>query len=95
VPHVTSELWDKSVAQSALDDMPWPAHDPAALAQDTVELAVQINGKVRGRIVVAVGTPEDAIVRSALADERVARELAGRAPRKTVVVPGRLVNVVV
>ena len=94
VPHVTSELWELAVAAPPLADMPWPQHDPAALEKDVIELAVQINGKLRSRISVGVNADQGEIVRLALADERIQAELGGRAPRKTIVVPGRLVNVV-
>jgi leucyl-tRNA synthetase len=94
VPHVTSELWDRAVAGPALADMPWPEHDASALEKDVIELAVQINGKLRSRISVAVNADRDEIIRLALEDERVQAELAGRPPRKTILVPGRLVNVV-
>jgi leucyl-tRNA synthetase len=94
VPHITSELWERTGAVPGLADMPWPKHDPTALTRESVEIAVQINGKLRSRLVVPADADGDALVELALADERVARELAGRTPRKTIVVPGRLVNLV-
>ena len=94
VPHMTSELWQRLVGEPALTDVPWPDHDPAALARETVEIAVQVNGKLRSRLVVPADAERDDVIRRALADERVSKELAGREPRKTVFVPGRLVNLV-
>jgi leucyl-tRNA synthetase len=94
VPHVTSELWERAVGVLTLDEMAWPEYDAAALVKDSVEIAVQVNGKLRSRLVVPADAGRDDLVRLALADERVSRELAGRKPRKTIVVPGRLVNVV-
>jgi leucyl-tRNA synthetase len=94
VPHITSELWQRIVGEPALADMPWPEHDARALAREHVEIAVQVNGKLRSRLVVPVDADRDELIGRALADERVARELAGRTPRKTIVVPGRLVNLV-
>ncbi|MFN2376501.1 MAG: leucine--tRNA ligase [Candidatus Binatia bacterium] len=94
-PHVTSELWERLVGSPGLDEVPWPEHDPSALVRDTVEVAVQINGKVRSRIVLAAGAAEGEAIAAALADAKIVAELAGRPPRKTVYVPGRLVSVVV
>jgi leucyl-tRNA synthetase len=94
VPHITSELWQRLVGTPELADVPWPEHDEAALARENVEIAVQVNGKLRSRLIVPADADRDELVRLALADERVGRELAGRTPRKTIVVPGRLVNLV-
>ncbi len=95
VPHVTSELWEKSVGTPLLEEMPWPDYDAEALVRDTVELAVQINGKVRSRITVPSDLDREAVAELALADERVAAALGGKKPKRTVVVPGRIVNIVV
>ncbi|HYC54820.1 MAG TPA: leucine--tRNA ligase [Candidatus Binatia bacterium] len=94
-PHVTSELWERLGAVPALDEVPWPDHDESALVRDTVELALQVNGKVRSRMTVAANASEADIIAQALADEKVCADIAGRTVRKTVVVPGRLVSVVV
>jgi leucyl-tRNA synthetase len=95
VPHACHALWSALGRQGAVVDQPWPAHDPAALVQEEVELVVQVQGKLRGRIRVARDLPEDEIHAAALAEENVARFVAGRAVRKVIVVPGRLVNIVV
>ncbi|MCL4820096.1 MAG: leucine--tRNA ligase [Vicinamibacteria bacterium] len=96
-PHVTEELWERlqPAGTAPLVDTPWPVADAAVAREETVELAVQVNGKVRGRISVAAGTPEEAIRAAALAEPRVAEQVAGKAVQKVVVVPGRLVSVVV
>ncbi|MFP6600525.1 MAG: leucine--tRNA ligase [Deltaproteobacteria bacterium] len=94
VPHMTSELWSLHVGGPDLDEMPWPSFDEAALAKETAEIAVQINGKVRSRITVAAGSSKDEIEQAALADERIVKLLEGRSLARTVVVPGRLVNIV-
>jgi leucyl-tRNA synthetase len=78
-----------------LIDQQWPGFDKAALEQDTVELVVQVNGKLRGRISVAADADENAIIEQALADENVHRFVGSNEVRKVIVVPGRLVNVVV
>jgi leucyl-tRNA synthetase len=95
VPHVTSELWEVAGHTSALEVEPWPIPDPAALVNEVIELPVQVNGKVRGRVTVPADAPADDIVAAALADEQVKAHLAGRPVRKRVVVPGRMVSLVV
>ena len=95
VPHICHELWRVLGHSSAIVDESWPAVDPAALLSDVVEIVVQVNGKLRGRISVAVDADRDAISELALADENVQRFVADKEIRKTVVVPGRLVNIVV
>ncbi len=95
VPHICDALWLVLGHVDALIDRRWPAGDPAALAQDTVELVVQVNGKLRGRVSVAADAAREAVIASALADANVRRFVADKAIRKTIVVPGRLVNIVV
>ena len=95
VPHVCHELWHALGHQSAPVDERWPAFDPSALAQDMVEIVVQVNGKLRGRISVPADADSDSISKTALADENVKRFVADKTIRKTIVVPGRLINVVV
>jgi len=95
VPHACHVLWSALGRAGAVVDQPWPEVDPAALVRDEVELVVQVQGKLRGRITVARDLPEDEIRATALAEENVARFVAGRAVRKVIVVPGRLVNIVV
>ena len=91
-PHVSEELWEW-LGHSRLWEQPWPEADPALVAEDTVEVVVQVNGKLRDRLQVAAGTPEAELVSLALASERVRAHVNGE-PRKTVVVPDRLVNIV-
>jgi leucyl-tRNA synthetase len=95
VPHICHALWAELGHKTALIDVPWPVVDEAALEADTVEIVVQVNGKLRGRIAVSVGIDKDAVRDLALADENVQRFVAGKEIRKVIVVPGRLVNVVV
>ena len=92
-PHVAEELWER-LGSSRLWELPWPEADPALVATDTVEIVVQVNGKLRDRLQVPAGTPEEELVERALASERVRAHVDGE-PRRTVVVPDRLVNVVV
>jgi len=95
IPHVCHELWHALGHESAAVNEGWPVFDESALAQDTIEIVVQVNGKLRGRILVAVDADSDSISAQALADENVKRFVADKTVRKTIVVPGRLVNVVV
>ncbi|RMD77835.1 MAG: leucine--tRNA ligase [Gammaproteobacteria bacterium] len=94
VPHITHALWRALGHQRPLVDEPWPEPDPRALVQEEVELVVQVNGRLRGRVRVPAEADEEAIRRAALAEPNVQRHLAGKAVRKVVVVPGRLVNIV-
>jgi leucyl-tRNA synthetase len=93
-PHVAEELWAALGHEESLFTRAWPAVDEAALARDEVEIVVQVDGRVRGRVTVAATATESDIRARALADDRVRPWLAERAVAKVVVVPGRLVNIV-
>ena len=95
IPHVTHALWRELGHGTALIDEPWPAVDPAALEQSTLELVVQVNGKLRAHIKVAADADEASIRAAALADPNVRKYTGGAAIRKVIVVPGKLVSVVV
>lgn len=94
-PHMAEELWLRLGHTTSLAHGPFPVADPAYLVEDTVEYPVQVNGKVRGRVTVAADADRDTLEAAALADEKVLAFLAGAQPRKVIVVPGRLVNLVV
>jgi len=94
-PHVCEEMWARLGHAEGLVRAAWPALDADAAREDSVELAVQVNGKVRGHVVVPREAPEAAIRAKALAEPRVAEHLQGKQMVKLVVVPGRLVSVVV
>jgi len=98
VPHVTWSLWSEvgyATAHGDLLDAPWPKVDPAALAQDEIELVLQVNGKLRGKLKVPADADAGSIEAAARGSAEVAKH-AGSAPvKKVIVVPGRLVNVVV
>jgi leucyl-tRNA synthetase len=95
VPHIATVLWGELRPGTKLLDQPWPKVDPAALVQDTVELVVQVNGKLRGHIQVPATASREDIEVLALASDAVQKFANGQKPKKVVVVPGRLVNVVV
>ncbi|SNT75960.1 leucine--tRNA ligase [Paracoccus seriniphilus] len=94
VPHMAEDLWAMSGGEGMVVDAPWPKADPALLEDDAVTLPIQINGKRRAEITVAKDMPKDQIESLVLADETVLRFLNGAAPKKLIVVPGRIVNVV-
>ncbi|WP_063051970.1 leucine--tRNA ligase [Nocardia arthritidis] len=93
-PHVAEELWERLGHTTSLAHGPFPVADPALLVEESVEYPIQVNGKVRSRIQVAADADNAAIEAAALADEKIAALLNGAAPRKLIVVPGRLVNIV-
>jgi leucyl-tRNA synthetase len=97
-PHITHVLWEElgyAGTLGTLLDAPWPQVDPGALQQDEIELMLQVNGKLRGAIHVPAGASKDEIEKIALASDAFVKQAAGAAPKKIIVVPGRLVNVVV
>ena len=93
-PHVTEELWERRGGTYPIHRQPWPAFDPALAAADTIELPVQVDGKLRDRLVVTPDTPRDEIERMALASPKVQAYLDGKPPAKVIHIGGRLVNVV-
>ena len=94
-PHLAEELWQQLGHAQTLAYEPWPEFDEALLKEDTIEIPVQINGKLRGRIVVAAGADRAAMEAAARADEKIAELLAGKTIVKTIIVPGKMVNFVV
>ncbi len=95
MPHLAEELWQRLGHRTLLVDTPWPVADPVMLVDETVTVGVQVNGKLRGTIEIAKDSGDDDARAAALALPNVAKAMAGRPPRKIVVVPNRIVNVVV
>jgi leucyl-tRNA synthetase len=98
VPHITDRLWTDlgyGACAGAILNAPWPEVDTAALTRETIDLMLQINGKLRGSLTVAAQASQEEIVSAALTHESFERFGEGRPAKKTVVVPGRLVNIVV
>ena len=93
-PHVAEELWQRLGRTDSLTYISFPVADPALLVADTIEIPVQVNGKVRSKLTVSASVSDDELKALALADDKVQAILAGKAPRNVVVVPKRLVNVV-
>ncbi len=94
-PHIAEELWQVLGHGDTLTYEPWPSYDPALLKEDSIEIPVQVNGKLRGRVVVPAGADAAAIELAARSDERIAPLLDGKTVRKVVIVPAKLVNFVV
>ena len=94
MPHLAEECWRALGHQTFVAETSWPTHDPALLKSDTVTIAVQVNGKRRGEVVVARDADNKTVEAAALAEEGVKRALDGAAPKKVIVVPGRIVNIV-
>jgi leucyl-tRNA synthetase len=94
-PHTSHALWQRlGHAETTLEDVPFPRPDPAALVRDSVTLAVQVNGKLRATLEVAVDAAREDIERLAQAEPQVAKFLDGQAVKKVIVVPGKIVNIV-
>jgi leucyl-tRNA synthetase len=95
VPHITQELWRQLGHDSLVAEQPWPEVDESALERDSIELVVQVNGKLRSKINVPADADNDAIENIALQDEKIQLNIQDKTVRKVIVVPGRLVNLVV
>ena len=95
VPHISHALWYALGHQQAVVDCEWPAVDETALVQASIELVVQVNGKVRGRITVAPDASQEVIKAVVMDEENVRKHIADKPVRKIIVVPGKLVNVVI
>jgi leucyl-tRNA synthetase len=94
-PHLAEELWRKLGHTDTVTYETFPTADPAMLVDETIELPVQVNGKVRSRVVVPADASDDDVEAAALADAKVVAALNGGAPKKVIVVPARMVNIVV
>jgi leucyl-tRNA synthetase len=94
-PHLAEELGGKLGGGPTLAYAPWPKFDPTLLAEDTIEIPVQVNGKLRDKIIVATGSTEAELKAAALASEKVQQFMEGKPIKKVIVVPKRLVNIVI
>jgi leucyl-tRNA synthetase len=94
MPHLAEEMWQTLGQTGLIADAPWPEADPDLARDEQVTIAVQVNGKLRGTIELPRDTAAGDVEQAALALPQVATQLAGRAPKKVVVVPNRIVNLV-
>ncbi|MDO9527823.1 MAG: leucine--tRNA ligase [Syntrophales bacterium] len=95
VPHITEELWKMLGKSEKLSDVPWPDYDEAVAAEEEITIVVQINGKLRSRIMVSADEPDERIKEIALSDDRISKLIAGKEVVKKIYVPKKLVNIVV
>ena len=95
VPHITEELWRGAIdANTSVHDQAWPEYSEEAMKVDNVEIVLQVNGKVRGRLTVPAAATKEELEQIALADANVQAHIGGATVRKVICVPGRLVNIV-
>ena len=95
VPHITEELWGELGHQGNLANAPWPSYDPVAASEEEITIVIQVNGKVRGRIVVPADEEGERIIRMALSDEKTGKFIEGKKILKEIYVPNKLVNIVI
>ena len=95
IPHVTHELWQQLGHSTALAEESWWAPDPDALVQDSIEISVQVNGKMRARVTIPADAVQEIAIAAALEDANVQKFVDGKPIRKAIYVPGKLVNIVV
>src|SRR5262249_24804952 len=93
-PHLAEEMWHQLGATGLAAAQPWPTWDPAALAVDQIEIAIQISGKVRERMMVVVAEAEESVKKRALTEERIKALINGKQIKKVVYVKGKLLNIV-
>ena len=95
VPHITEELWGELGHHGSLANAPWPSYDPVAASEEEITIVIQVNGKVRGRIVVPADEEGERIIRMALSDEKTGKFIEGKKILKEIYVPNKLVNIVI
>jgi leucyl-tRNA synthetase len=93
-PHISSELWEKLKSSGDITAQAWPSYDAKFLVEDEVEIVIQINGKVRDRMMMSMSATEDEMKAAVLANPKIMQLIAGKSISKVVVVPKKLVNVV-
>jgi leucyl-tRNA synthetase len=94
-PYLAHELWEMLGERESLLHAPWPKYEPGLAREEEIEIPVQVNGKLRSRIVVSADASEEDVRQRALADEKVQSFIAGKQVVKIIIVPGKLVNIVV
>jgi len=95
VPHVTQTLWEMLGQQGLLLDAPWPTFDPQALVREEIKMVIQVNGKVRGHLMISPKADHQTIEEQALQEPNIQRFIAEKTVKKVIVVPNKLVNVVI
>ncbi|MBF0476203.1 MAG: leucine--tRNA ligase [Deltaproteobacteria bacterium] len=95
IPHMTQEMWATMGRSDDLVDLPWPKYDPERAKEDEIQLVIQVNGKLRSRLTIAVDTDEEEIKQRALEDEKIVTFIGGAAVKKVILVKNKLVNIVI
>ncbi|MDR3191340.1 MAG: leucine--tRNA ligase [Lactobacillaceae bacterium] len=93
-PHMGEELWSFFNKDQSVSDTQWPTYDETVLVDDTVEIPVQVNGKLRGRVTIAIDADKETMIALALAEENVQKFIGDQEPKKLIAVPGKMVNIV-
>ena len=94
-PYLAEEMWEDLGRTGPVFSQPWPAYNPELAREEEAEVVIQVNGKLRGRIFVAFGTPRETLEKLALGDAKIQASLDGKQVVKVIVVPDKLVNIVV
>jgi len=94
-PHICEELWEKLGHKGSIFKASWPKYDPGLIQSETIEIIIQVNSRVRSKIVVALNTAEEEIKRIALADEKAKIWISDNPIKKFILIPNKLVNIVV
>ena len=94
-PHIAEELWDRRGKPYSVHQQAWPEFDESLVVEETVEIVVQVNGRVRDHLTLPVDAGEEAALAGALASDRVQGWVEGKEPRRVIYVPGKLLNIVV
>jgi leucyl-tRNA synthetase len=94
-PHIAEELWEATGNTPSVFDRQWPVWDEEAAKEETIELVVQVNGRVRSKMMIPAGTPDDEMQTTALEDKKIRESIGGREIKKVIVVRGKLVNIVI
>ena len=93
-PHVTEEMWEVMNFGGMVNQAKWPEYDEEKTVENTVEIVLQVMGKVRSRMTISVDMPKEDVIAAAKADEKIAELIAGKTVKKEIYVPGKLVNIV-
>jgi leucyl-tRNA synthetase len=94
-PHISEELWDALGNKPGIFEQKWPEWDDEAAKEDMIELVVQVNGKLRSKIIIAAGIPDDEIKKITFEDNRVREIIGSKSIKKVIIVKGKLVNIVI
>ncbi len=94
-PHIAEELWEAAGNNPSVFEQPWPEWDEEAAKEEEIEMVVQVNGKLRARVMISAGTPDDEMKKLAIDDPRIKEIIGDKAIKKVIVVKGKLVNIVI